>query len=78
MSTREEHQKQIEALEDEITSLSREADDLKKQVAGLIQREAAGEGPFAGEIFRLGQRRQMLHTEIQHRRVKINHLLLGV
>lgn len=78
MSEQAQKQKQIQALEAEIAAMETEGEQLKKQMTELIQKEAEGQGIFAQEVFKLGQKRRMLHTEIQHRRVRINHLLLGI
>ena len=78
MSDQADEQKQIEELEAEIAAMEIEAGELQKQATELIRKEAEGQGLFAQEIFRLGQKRRMLHTEIQHRRVRINYLLLGL
>ena len=78
MSAEKDKQKLIGELEAEIAAMEREAGELQKQATELIQKEAEGQGLFAQEIFRLGQKRRMLHTEIQHRRVRINYLLLGL
>lgn len=72
-----EVRERVAALESEIAALAREQAACAAEVRGLMEREAAGEGPFAQEINSLKQRKMMLATEIQHRKAKINALLLG-
>lgn len=65
-------------LEREIAELAQEQTVCAAEVRGLLEREAAGEGPFAQEINTLKQRKMMLATEVQHRKAKLNALLLGI
>ncbi len=72
-----EDQARIKALEEEIAGLHQQMQDCDKQSRELQGRELAGEGPFASEIFTMKQRKMMLATQIQHCKVRINHLLWG-
>ncbi len=72
-----EVRERMAVLEGEIAELAREQAACAAEVRGLMEREAAGEGPFAQEINALKQRKMMLATEVQHRKVKLNALLLG-
>lgn len=64
-------------LEAEIAELAAGQAQCADQIKDLLAREARGEGPFAGQIHELKQRRMMLATEIQHRKARLNRLLLG-
>jgi hypothetical protein len=66
-----------QALETEIAELTAQREHCEARAKELMQREAAGEGVFAKEIFELKQRKQMLNTEIQHCRVRLNLWRLG-
>lgn len=68
----------LAVLEREIAELAREQAVCAAEVRGLMEREAKGEGPFAQEINTLKQRKMMLATEVQHRKAKLNALLLGL
>lgn len=70
-----EDQARIKALEEEIDGFKGEMLDCGQQARELRARELAGEGIFSAEIFVLQQRKMTLTTEIQHRKVLINHLL---
>ncbi|MFH1060113.1 MAG: hypothetical protein V1797_15735 [Pseudomonadota bacterium] len=69
--------RRMEELEGEIAELAVRQEECAAEVRDLLAREAAGEGPFAGRIHALKQRRMVLATEVQHRKVRINALLLG-
>lgn len=64
-------------LEAQITALAAEKEECEVRAMELIAKEVAGQGMFATEIFELKQSKQRLGTEIQHLKVKLNHLLLN-
>ncbi|MBI5523308.1 MAG: hypothetical protein HY910_11810 [Desulfarculus sp.] len=66
---------QIKALEAEIADLNAQQQACDQEVKDLAQREMAGEGPFAAQIHALKQRKMVLVTEAQHKKVRINALL---
>jgi hypothetical protein len=68
---------QIKALEAEIADLHAQRKKCEQETKELARREMAGEGPFAAQIHALKQRKMVLTTEAQHRRVRINALILG-
>lgn len=68
----------IAALEAEMADLEEQAKACAQETRRLQAAELAGEGTFAQEIFRLQQRKMMLATEIQHRKVRVNALRWGV
>ena len=72
-----EIRQRVTALEREIAELAREQAACQAETRSLMAREAAGEGSFAQQINTLKQRKMMLATEAQHRKVMINALLLG-
>ncbi len=72
-----EVRERVAAWEREIAALAQERAQCEAEIRSLITREAAGEGPFAQPINALKQRKMMLATEAQHRKVLINGLLLG-
>ncbi len=78
MSLPDEVQREIAELEADIESLARQQQELQARARLLMEKEAAGLGTFAGEIFRLKQERLMLATEVQHKKVRLNHLLFSV
>ena len=65
-----------EELEDEIARLAGERELCEARARRLMEREVAGQGIFATEIFELKQNKQVLATEIKHLRVRLNYLLL--
>lgn len=73
----DETRQEIEELNQEIAALQEEIDAAEEEANRLLEREARGEGVFASEVFRLKQSKMMLMTEIQHRKVRINHLLIN-
>jgi hypothetical protein len=68
---------QIKALEAEIADLHAQRKQCEEETKELARREMAGEGPFAAQIHALKQRKMVLTTEAQHRKVRINALILG-
>ncbi len=70
-------QAEVDGLNQKIAELEEQVRDCDRQARELMEREAAGEGVFAAEVFRHKQRKMMLLTEIQHLKVRINHLLLS-
>jgi len=75
-SVSDEARQEIERLNQEIEGLQNEILSHEKEVRELMEREAQGEGIFAARVFELKQGKMRLITEIQHRKVHINHLLL--
>ncbi len=73
-----ETQARMRALEEEIADLARQQAACVAEVRELLRREMAGEGLFAKRINELKQRKMMLATEAQHRKVRLNALLLGL
>ncbi len=73
----EETRRQVAELEREIAALEQEQRRCETRARELMEREARGEGVFADQIFRCKQDKLRLATEIRHRQVRINHLLLG-
>ena len=73
----EQTRRQVAELEREIAELQEEQRRCQDRARELMEREARGEGVFASEIFRQKQQKLRLATEIRHRQVRINHLLLG-
>ncbi len=67
-------QTEITALKEQIEQLGREILACQEQKRQMLERELSGQGPFAQEIFRLQQRKMILTTEVQHRKVRINAL----
>lgn len=67
---------QIKALEAEIAELAAQQVACDQEAKELARREMAGQGPFARQIHELKQRKMVLATEAQHRKVRINALLL--
>lgn len=63
-------------LEAEIAELSEEQRRCEAKARELIAAEAAGQGSRAAEIHALKQKKQMLNTEIKHRQVRLNWLLM--
>lgn len=66
---------QIKALEAEIAELNAQQQACDQEAKDLARREMAGEGPFASQIHALKQRKMVLITEAQHKKVRINALL---
>ena len=73
-----EVRRRLAELEAEIADLAVRQARCADEAKDLLAREAAGEGAFAAQIHELKQRRMMLATEIQHRKARLNALLLGV
>jgi cellobiose-specific phosphotransferase system component IIA len=73
----DETRQEIEELNQEIAALKEKIEAAEKEASQLLEREARGEGVFASRIFELKQNKMMLMTEIQHRKVRINHLLIN-
>ncbi len=73
----EQAQQQVDQLNQQIAELQQEIERCEQEVRELLEREARGEGVFAAEVFERKQRKMMLTTEIQHKKVRINHILLG-
>lgn len=71
-------ERQVDEINQEIAELASERERCQETALDLLAREQAGEGPFAREIFELKQQRLRLATEIQHLKVRINHLIYGV
>ncbi len=65
----------IKALEEEIAGLAAQQKECDQEAKELARREMAGEGPFAAQIHALKQRKMVLTTEMQHKKVRINALL---
>lgn len=72
----DEAQQEIERLNQEIAELQEKIKASEKEVRELSQREARGEGVFASRLFELKQGKMILITEIQHKKVRLNHLLI--
>jgi hypothetical protein len=68
---------QIKALEAEIADLHAQQKQCEQETKELARREMAGEGPFAAQIHALKQRKMVLATEAQHRKVCINALRMN-
>jgi len=68
----------IKALEAEIADLKAQQKQCEQEAKELLGREMAGEGIFAAQIHALKQRKMVLATEAQHRKVRINALLLSM
>lgn len=68
---------QIKALEAEITDLHAQQKQCEQETKEMVLREMAGEGPFAAQIHALKQRKMVLITEAQHRKVCINLLRIS-
>lgn len=66
---------QIKALEAEIADLNAQQKQCEQEAKELARREMAGEGIFAHQIHALKQRKMVLVTEAQHKKVRINALL---
>lgn len=64
----------IEELSAELQRLRSEQAECERKARELMEAEARGEGPFAQEIFRLRQRKQMLGASEHHARVRLNFL----
>lgn len=75
--TSDETRKTIEEINQEIAALQEKIEAAEKEANQLLEREARGEGVFASKVFELKQSKMMLMTEIQHRKVRINHLLMN-
>lgn len=73
-----EDQAAIAALEEEIAGLEAESKTCVQEIRRLQEAELAGQGSFAQGIFRLQQRKMVLATEVQHRKVRINALRWGI
>lgn len=65
-------------LEAEIARLAEEREQCEAEARRYLERETAGQGVFAAEIFELKQKKQVLTTEIRHLQVKLNYLLLSL
>jgi hypothetical protein len=74
----EEDRAAMATLEAEIAGLAEETKACDLEIRRTKERELAGEGTFAPDIFRLQQRKMVLATEIQHRKVRINALRWGI
>jgi hypothetical protein len=72
----EQIQREIERLNQEIGEIQAEIQASEQEVKDIMEREARGEGVFAARVFELKQGKMRMITEIQHRKVHINHLLL--
>lgn len=72
----DEAQQEIEWLNQEIAELQEKIKASEKEVQELSEREARGEGVFASRLFELKQGKMMLITQIQHKKVRLNHLLI--
>lgn len=73
----DETRREIERVNGEIDELQKNIQANDREARELMEREARGEGVFAARIFELKQNKMMLITEIQHKKVRINHLLLN-
>lgn len=73
-----EMRRNIAKNEREIEKLKAEQELVEAKAKDLIEREVAGEGPFAGEIYQLKQRKMEIVTEVQTLRARINRALLGM
>ena len=71
-----EVQAEVDRLNQKIAELEEQVRDCDRRARELMEREAAGQGVFAAEVFQNKQRKMMLTTEIQHLKVRINHMLL--
>ena len=65
-------------LEKEIQALAQEQAQCAAQVKELMAAEAAGGDSQAAEIHRLKQRKMMLGTQMQHLRVQVTALRMGL
>lgn len=68
---------EIERINQEIAALQEKIEAAEKEANQLLEREVRGEGVFASQVFELKQSKMALLTEIQHKKVRINHLLLN-
>jgi septal ring factor EnvC (AmiA/AmiB activator) len=68
---------EIERMNQEIAELQEKMEAAEKEAKELMEREVSGEGIFASRVFELKQGKMALVTEIQHKKVRINHLLLN-
>jgi predicted nucleic acid-binding Zn-ribbon protein len=68
---------ELAGLEEELGRLAGESEAAEARARELMEREAKGEGPFAGEIHGLKQTKQRLAAEMRHLRVRMNWLLAG-
>ncbi len=68
----------IAKCELEIEKLEAEKILVEAKAKDLIEREVGGEGTFAGEIYRLKQRKMEIITEVQTLKARINRALLGI
>ena len=73
----DEAQQEIEQLNQEIAELQDKINNHEKEAKELLEREARGQGVFAARVFELKQGKMALLTEIQHKKVRINHLLVN-
>lgn len=68
----------IAQCEQEIEKLKAEQVLVEAKARDLLEKEVAGQGIFAGEIYKLKQRKMEIITDIQTLRARINRALLGI
>ena len=68
----------IAKCEMEIEKLEAEKVLVEAKARDLLEREVDGQGPFAGEIYQLKQRKMEIITDVQTLRARINRALLGI
>lgn len=73
-----ENARQIAVLEKAIEELGHEQKEVEALARELLEKELAGQGVFAQEIFRLKQRKMELITDAQAKRARINQILWGM
>ena len=67
----------VEELKQEIEDLEKDIEDCALKLRQLLEEEVRSGSNHAQEIFELKQKKMMLGTEIQHRKVRINLILLN-
>jgi hypothetical protein len=67
----------MERLNQEIKDIQKEIEACDQEANELLKREARGEGVYASRVFELKQGKMRLITEMQHKKVRLNHLLLN-
>ena len=73
----EETRLEMERLNQEIENIQKEIEACDQEAKELLEREARGEGVYASRVFELKQGKMRLITEMQHKKVRFNHLLLN-
>ena len=67
----------VEELKKEITQFEKDIEECAMKLRQLLEDEVRSGAVHAQEIFDLKQKKMMLGTEIQHRKVRINLMLLN-